>query len=345
MASESGLGTARALWISGRRTLELRPEPLSHPRTGEVLVRALASGISQGSELLVYRGDVPPDLPLDLPTLDGAFTFPVKYGYALVGCVEEVGNSVTSLVPGDKVFVHHPHQEAFIVPATMPVPLPVGLDPVLGIFTANVETAVNALLDTPLHLGEAVAVFGLGVVGLLIAQLLKLAGAGLVVGVDPLPGRRAVGRAVGIDAVLPADGDAAQRIRDLTLGRGADIAIEASGHGEALQIAVEAVADEATIVAVSWYGQKPVTLMLGGHFHRGRVKIQSSQVGRLNPAVAPRWDRDRRMAFVQRLLPSMHLAELITHRVSLARAAEAYELLEKQPDATLQVVLTYTDED
>lgn len=340
-ASPSSLEKACALWITGPRSLELRQERLSQPGPGEVLVRALASGISQGSELLVYRGDAPRDLPLDLPTLAGSFAFPIKYGYALVGRVEATGSDVTDLAPGDHVFVHHPHQDAFTVGATVPIKLPHGLDPVLGVFTANLETAVNVLLDTSIHLGEAVVVFGLGVVGLLIAQLLKLSGAGLVAAVDPLSARRELATAVGIDTVLSTERDVPHQIRELTQGRGADIAIEASGHGEALQAAVDAVADEGTVLAVSWYGLKPVTLTLGGHFHRGRVKIQSSQVGRLNPASAPRWDRARRTALVQRLLPSLHLAELITHRIPLERAADAYDLLDRQPDRALQVILTY----
>jgi D-arabinose 1-dehydrogenase-like Zn-dependent alcohol dehydrogenase len=140
--------------------------------------------------MLVYRGEVPEDLPLDLPTLAGSFGFPIKYGYATVGRILDVGPGVEDLAAGDFVFVHHPHQDVFVVPGAMAVRLPDGLDPLLGPFVANLETAINVVHDTPLRLGETALVFGQGVVGLLAAQLLKIVGAGRVLAVDPLKKRR-----------------------------------------------------------------------------------------------------------------------------------------------------------
>src|SRR5215213_226252 len=190
---------ARALWLAAARTPELREERALPPGPGEVRVRAIASAISQGTEMLVYRGEVPAELPLDLPTLAGAFAFPIKYGYAVVGRVIDVGDGVESVGPGDVVFALHPHQSVFTAPVDMVTPLPGGIDPLAGVFTANLETAVNVLLDTPLKLGETVAVFGLGTVGLLTAQLLRRAGAGRVIGVEPLARRRTAGEAAGVD--------------------------------------------------------------------------------------------------------------------------------------------------
>ncbi|MDQ3855058.1 MAG: zinc-binding alcohol dehydrogenase, partial [Chloroflexota bacterium] len=157
---------AHALWFTAPRTAEFRPEMVPLPGPGEVRIQATASALSQGTEMLVFRGEVPTDLPLDLPTLAGSFAFPIKYGYATVGRVLDVGAAVEDLAPGDLVFVHHPHQNVFVVPAKMPVRLPEGLDPLLGLFIANLETAVNVVHDTPLHLGETALVFGQGVVGL-----------------------------------------------------------------------------------------------------------------------------------------------------------------------------------
>ena len=345
MTAEPAVREARALWLTAPRAAELRRETVAPPGPHEVRVRTIASALSQGTELLVYRGEVPSDLPLDLPTLSGSFAFPIKYGYASVGRIEDVGPGVNGWAAGDTVFVHHPHQSAYVVPATMPVRLPAGLDPLLGPFTANLETAVNVLLDTPLHLGETVVVFGQGVVGLLIAQLLKRAGAGRVLAVEPLARRRAAASSVGVDEALPPAADLPARIRAATGGRGADIAIEASGSGAALQSAVESVAVEGTVVAVSWYGTKPVPLALGGHFHRGRVRLRSSQVGGLDPALAPRWDRARRTALVSELLPQLRLAELISHRIPFAEAPAAYRLLDEHPEEALQVVLTYEGEE
>lgn len=337
---------ARALWLTAPRRAELRDEAVPPPAVGEVRVRALASGISQGTELLVYRGQVPPDLPLDLPTLAGSFAFPIKYGYASVGRVLDVGPGVTALAPGDLVFTHHPHQSAYVVPEALPVRLPPSLerDPALGDFFANVETALNVLLDTPLRLGESAVVFGAGTVGLLIAQLLRRAGAGHVAVVDPLLARRERALAVGADAALAPGDDLAERLAGHTGGRMPDVVIEASGAPNALQAAIDVVADEGTVVAVSWYGTKPVTLALGGHFHRGRVRLRSSQVGRLDPALAPRWDRARRAEVALGLLPRLRLEPLISHRIPFARAAEAYRLLDERPSEAGQVVLMYDDE-
>ena len=335
---------ARALWLTAPRTAELREEPVPAPCAGEVRIRAVASAVSQGTEMLVYRGQVPADLPLDLPTLAGSFGFPIKYGYASTGRVTDVGAGVTGLAPGDLVFVHHPHQSAYTVPATLPVRLPCGLDPERGVFTANLETAVNVLLDTPLRLGETVVVFGQGTVGLLITQLLRRAGAGCVVAVDPLPGRRAIALAAGATAAFAPDADLAAEVRRLNHGRAADVAIEVSGAAPALQAAIDVVADEGTVVAVSWYGTKQVTLTLGGHFHRGRVRLLSSQVGHVNPALAPRWDRERRLDVALDLLPLLDLGCLISHRIPLADAPDAYRLVDEQPEASMQVLLTYDGE-
>lgn len=336
---------ARALWFSGPRRAELRDELVSAPAAGEVRIRALASAISQGTELLVYRGLVSPDLPLDLPTLAGSFAFPIKYGYASVGRVLDVGPGVTALEPGDLVFTLHPHQSAYVVPETLPARLPPTLDrdPALGVFLANVETALNVLLDTPLRLGESAVVFGAGTVGLLIAQLLRRAGAGYVAVVDPLAARRERALTIGADAAL-APGDVASRSSREPGGEDPDVVIEASGAPRALQAAIDVVADEGTVVAVSWYGTKPVTLALGGHFHRGRVRLRSSQVGRIDPALAPRWDHARRTAVAVGLLPQLRLEPLISHRIPLARAAEAYELLDRHPEEAGQIVLTSGDD-
>ena len=220
------------------------------PGPGEVRVRAIASALSQGTEMLVYRGQVPADLPLDLPTLAGSFAFPIKYGYATVGRVVDAGPGVVEPAPGDTVFVHHPHQTVFVVPAGLPIRLPTGLDPLCGLFTANLEATVNVLLDMPLRLGETALVFGQGTVGLLLAQLLRRAGAGQVIGVDPLARRREVARAVGVDVALEPGPDLPAQVRALTGGRGADVALEASGAGAALQAAIDAVADEGTVMVV-----------------------------------------------------------------------------------------------
>ena len=330
---------ASAVWFAAPRTAELRRERVPPPGPGEVRVRSIASAISHGTEMLVYGGQVPPDLPLDLPTFAGSFSFPIKHGYATVGRVTESGTGVERLSAGDLVFVHHPHQQVFTAPADLPVRLPEGTDPTSGVFFANLETALNVVHDTPLSLGETALVFGQGVVGLLVTQLLKRAGADRVLAVEPVRKRRALALGVGADAAFEPGEDLHERILEATGGRGADVAVEASSSGAALQAAVDVVAAEGTVVVASWYGTRPVTLSLGGHFHRGRVKVRSSQVGRISPELGARWDRARRTGAVLDLLPRLRLKELVSHRIPFEDAPRAYRLVDEEPGQTVQVVL------
>lgn len=335
---------AQALWFSAPRTVELRAESVPPPGPGLVRVQTIASAVSQGTERLVYRGEVPPDLPLDLPTLAGSFGFPIKYGYAAVGRVRDVGPDVTTHAPGDLVFGLHPHQTIFNLPAAAALRLPAASDPLLGVFTANLETAVNIVHDTPLHLGETALIFGQGIIGLLVAQVLRLAGARRVIAVEPAPMRRDLSRRIGVDMVLAPAADLRDQIRAANAGRAPDVVIEASGSSAALQAAIDNVVQDGAVVVASWYGTKPVQLMLGEHFHRGRVRLISSQVGRLNPALGTRWDYARRSATVLDLLPQLVLADLVTHRIPLADAPDAYRLIDEQPDQVGQVILVYAAE-
>lgn len=291
----------------------------------------MASAISHGTEMLVFRGEVPPGTELDLPTLNGSFGFPIKYGYASVGRILEVGSSVDSLAVDDAVFVMHPHQTEYVVPASMPIRLPHGLAPHLGVFVANLETAVNIVLDAAPRLGERVVVFGQGVVGLLITQLLKRTGLSQLVVVDPVARRRELAMRLGADAALEPGGS----------GGDFDLAIEASGSPNALDQALASVAFGATVVVCSWYGTKPVQLQLGGPFHRRRLRIVSSQVGTIDSALQPRWTYRRRLALALDLLPSLQLEPLVSHRIPFSDAAAAYRLVDQQPEQTTQVVLTY----
>lgn len=334
---------ARSLWFEGPRRVGFRETPVASPGRGEIQVRALYSAISQGTELLVYRGQVAPDLPLDLglTTMEGSFRFPIKYGYASVGEVHEVGAGVTALRPGDRVFVHYPHQSAYVVDASRAIKLPADLPPTHGVFLASLETAFNIVLDSRLHLGETVAIFGQGVVGLLLTQLLRKAGAELVIAIDRFERRRTLAQQLGAHLVFPPADDIAQRIRASTDGRGADIVIEASGAPEALAPAIRAVADQATVVVVSWYGTKPVTLPLGEEFHRGRLTLKSSQVSRLDPSLAPRWTLERRLQTVLRWLPVLPLDQLISHCYPLAEASRAYEQADLHPEEMVQMLFDY----
>ena len=323
--------TARAVWFTGPGRVALRDEALPAPGPRELLVRAERSAISHGTELLVYRGQIPPGTTLDLPTLAGSFEFPIKYGYASVGRVVEAGRDVVEVRPGDRVFCLHPHQTAYVVPVDLAWKLPADLDPERGVFAANVETALNVLLDAPVRLGERVLVYGQGTVGLLVGMLARRNGAGRVVVVDPLAHRRALGLSLGADAALDPAAATPEGIAKATGGR-PDAIYEVSGSPAALQGAIDAVADEGTVVVCSWYGTKPASLMLGDRFHRGRIRLRSTQVGRIAPELAPRWDYVRRRAAVLDLLRVLPVERMVSHRFPFDRAAEAYALVARQTE-------------
>jgi len=330
-----------SVWFSSAREVDVRPETMPDVGPREVRVVATASAVSHGTEMLVFRGQIPEGLELDLPTLRGSFDFPIKYGYASAGRVVEAGADVRRLKPGDPVFVHHPHQSTYVVPEAMPVRLPDGLDPTLGVFLANVETAANVVIDAAPRLGERVAVFGQGVIGLLITQLLRRTGPGQIIVVEPVARRRELARQVGADVALDANADVVSAIRELTDGAGVDLVIEASGSVGALDRALETLAFGGTCVVCSWYGTKPVQLRLGGPFHRRRLRIVSSQVSTIDAALQPRWTQQRRLALARDLLADLELGALISHRIPVEQAAEAYALVDQHADQTVQVILTY----
>ena len=332
LGTGAAVSGSRAVWFTARRRVDVRPAEVREPGPSEVLVEAELSAVSAGTELLAYSGQVPTGLKPDLPTVEGDFTFPIKFGYACVGRVAGTER---------RVFALHPHQTRFVCPADLVVPLPDAIGPEQGVFFANLETAFNVVLDAHPRLGEVVAVFGQGVVGLLVTALLRRTGVGRLIAVDPFAARREAALGLGADLALDPAEAGPEQLRELTAGRGLDLAIEASGSDAALQTAIDAVAFQGTVVACAWYGSKPVTLDLGRRFHRERVRLVSSQVSSLDPALAPRWDRPRRTAAVLDLLGRLELTGLITHRFRLAEAPTAYRLLDERPAEAIQVVFRY----
>jgi 2-desacetyl-2-hydroxyethyl bacteriochlorophyllide A dehydrogenase len=330
-----------AVWFPAAGVAEIRTEPPQPVGPTDVRVRAIVSGLSAGSELLVYRGLAPADLPPDLPTVEGDFRLPIKFGYASVGTVVEVGAEVAGLEVGDQVFAHHPHQTEYVVPADFPIRLPKGLPVERGVFAANLETAATVVLDAHPRLEEAVLIVGQGIVGLLVTMLLKRAGARPIIAVDLHQHRRDAAVRAGADHALDAGNGLVPQVLELTGGRGVDVAVEASGSPAALQSCVDSAAFGATVVVASWYGTRDVMLGLGGAFHRRRLRLVSSQVSTLDPTLSPRWSRERRTDMVRTLLTELPMEELISHRFPFSAAASAYELLESKPEECLQVVLGY----
>ena len=337
-----------ALWFTAPRAVEVRDDDLAEPSTGEARVRVVASAISPGTEMLVYRGEFPPELALDstLSALGGGFQYPVRYGYASVGRVDAVGAGVDEPWLGRRVFAFQPHASAYVAPVAELLPIPDDVADEDALFLANMETAVNFLLDGAPLIGERVAVFGQGVVGLLTLGLLAGLPLAACVGVDRWPARLATARRLGATAVLdPLAPDAAAQLRTLG-GAGADpedpagfdLIYELSGAPAALNDAIAAAAFDGRIVVGSWYGAKPATLDLGRRFHRGRVRLISSQVSTLTPSLAGRWTKARRLDVAWRRLAALRPSQLITHRLPLTQAAEAYRRIDAGPDSCLQVI-------
>lgn len=290
---------ARSCWLAEPGRAELRAETLPAPGPGEVRVRALHSGISRGTETLVFRGEVPESEfdRMRAPFQQGAFPAPVKYGYSSVGVVEEGPPELQ----GRTVFCLHPHQSHYVVPAEAVHPLPDGVPPERAVLAANLETAVNALWDAAPRVGDRIAVVGGGTVGLLVAWLAaRLPGCQVQV-VDTQAGKGGVAERLGADFAVPA-----------VARREADLVIHASGHPEGLATALDLAAFEATVLELSWYGSRPVSLPLGAAFHARRLVLKSSQVGHVAAAQRARWSHRRRFELALSLLADPALDALVT---------------------------------
>ncbi len=334
---------ARALWFTAARQAELLDEPVAEPADDQVTVRAIVSMISAGTEMLIYRGQLPAEDDLGLETCEGSFGFPVKYAYQVVGEVVAAGAD-TKYQPGDRVFARHPHQELFTMRdnSTLLFSLPTSLDPERAIFANLLDVALNCNLDIPVRHGDCVVVYGQGIVGSLAAQLAKRT-AGTVIAVDPLPNRRDIALSWGADhAVDPDDVEAV--VADATSGRGADISIEATGVPAALQSAIRCTGQEGTIAAVSFFGAKIVPLILSPEFHYRRQRIVSSQVSTIGSGLQPRWDLERRMATVFALLEQPWLVTSVSHRTPFESAPSAYQSLDQDPSSAMGVLLAYGED-
>ena len=324
----------RSLYFTAPHRVDVRDETVRPPLAGEVWVETTASAISPGTELLVYRGQAPTELAVDetISALPGLFSFPLKYGYAAVGRVAALGPDVDESWLNRLVFAFNPHESHFTAAAANLLPLPADVDVDTALFLPNMETAVNFLHDGAPLVGERVAVFGQGIVGLLTTSLLAQMPLANLTTFDRYPLRREASRSLGAHASLdPSEPTDLQ----------ADLTYELSGSPATLDQAIAATGFDGRVIIGSWYGQKRADLNLGGRFHRSRIRLISSQVSTLAPELSGRWTKARRMEVAWQLLREVKPARLITHRFPLAEAAKAYELIDQRPETCIQVVLTY----
>lgn len=342
-----------ALILEAPRALAFVDEPEPALAADQVRVRTLLSGISAGTELTSYRGTSPhvekrwdAERRLFVRNDAGKPKYPVtNLGYEEVGEIVELGADVHDLAVGDRVCGTWGHRTAHVAAAdyVRARRLPRGVDPLVGIFSHMGPVALNGVLDAEIRLGETVCVFGLGVVGQLVAQLARLSGA-RVIGVDPVGARRDLAARLGATDVLDAGaGSVAEQVKELTRGRGADVCIEASGSTNALNEAIRACAYSSKVVAMGFFQGEGKGLFLGEEFHHNRIDLVCSQISGVANVIRHRWDRLRLISTFIDLAAagSVDVGALVTHRRPFAEARALFELLDARPAEALQTVLTF----
>lgn len=343
---------ARQLWFTSPYQVEIREQVLPPLEAGQLLVKNLCSAVSAGTEMLVYRGQLPAGLALDatLESLQQQASYPLQYGYACIGRVEQTGAGVDPAWQDKRVFAFQPHASHFIAAPEQLIALPDDMEPEAAVFLANMETAVNLVLDGNPALGERVAVLGQGIVGLLLSSLLAQFPLSELHALDGIADRRNHALSLGVnqvhDSASPSQIAALLKIlgcpvQPETPGAGADLIYEVSGAPEALNLAIEMCSYSGRIVIGSWYGSKSTHLHLGGVAHRNRIKFIGSQVSTIAPELGGRWDKARRFRVAWEMIRRVRPQQLVSHRIPLEQAGEVYHLLDRTPEQVLQALFIY----
>jgi 2-desacetyl-2-hydroxyethyl bacteriochlorophyllide A dehydrogenase len=332
----------KTLYFTAPRQVDIREEPLPALGADHVLVETTCSAISAGTEMLIYQGRFPRDLEADaaISSLRGGFGYPLAYGYACVGVVRDTGTQVDRAWRDRLVFDFQPHTSHFITTPDSLLPFPSSLYPDCACFLPNMETAINLVQDGAPIFGERVLVLGQGIVGLLTAALLNEFPLDTLVTADCYPLRC---NSSPITPHLSFDPQAPGFRREAIelLKPGADLTFELSGNPAALNDALALTCFSGRIVIGSWYGEKQVEVNLGGTFHRSRIKLISSQVSTIAPELEGRWDKTRRFEAAWKALERVKPEKWITHRIAIDDAAQAYRLLDENPQEAIQVLLIY----
>jgi 2-desacetyl-2-hydroxyethyl bacteriochlorophyllide A dehydrogenase len=351
---------AHAYMLIKPRTLELQelPDPSLGPR--DVRLRSVLSGISHGTEMNLYRGTAPfaekhfdREYRLFMPNEEPGFR-PMRLGYEMVSRVVEVGQEVREVRVGDLVHTATPHGTATVVnldeDAGKEIPmqaLPSGVSPEQGVFAALIGVALAAVHDAQIKVGDHVAVFGLGAIGLLVAQLARLNGASHIVAIDPIARRRHIAEGLGVDDVIdPTVRDPGKALKMRTNApHGADVAIEASGHYAGLQGALRAAHMGGTVVTLGYYQGGATPVCLGEEWHHNRLNLVSSMAVWGCPSrFHPMWDRQRISRTAIELLArgALQVEEMVTQRYPYQEAPQAYRFIDERPEETIKVVLEYS---
>jgi threonine dehydrogenase-like Zn-dependent dehydrogenase len=321
---------AHALWYDGPRAALLRDETPPAPDAGQALVKTLWSGVSRGTERLVFEGRVPAseEERMRAPFQDGAFSFPVKYGYCAVGVIERGPPQRL----GETVFCLHPHQTRFVAPLDALHPVPSNVPPRRATLAANMEAALNALWDSGAGPGDNIVAVSAGVVGLLVAFIAAQLPGAVVNVTDRDASRAPIAQSFGARFAL------AQHVAP---DGAADVVFHTSASAQGLALALASAGQEATIVELSWYGDAQIAAPLGGAFHAKHLRLVSSQVGQVAPSRRPRWDYARRMNKALELLADPCLDALVDREIAFADAPQEIARI-LAPDASgLAPVIRY----
>ena len=342
MSLNSNSVRTEGVWFTEPNKVEVREKEISSPGPDQVMVSTLYSAISAGSELLLYRGELPDDISLDnsIESLKKGVAYPLQYGYACVGEVTYIGSQVDRSWEGRKVFCFHPHESYFLAETKDLLLIPDNVAPSDAIFLPNMETAVNLIQDGRPAIGERAVVLGQGVVGLLLAELLsEFPLSSLVVIEKNLERHRwskliGIGNVCGPDEVLETD--------LISLG-GADLLYEVSGNTEALNLAIKLSGYCSRVVIGSWYGNRAMKVDLGGEAHRNRLQLITSQVSTIEPGLTGRWNKKRRIDLAWEMIDKVKPSKFITHAVPVREAPSLYRQLSEGTEGLLQVVFEYRD--
>ncbi len=328
MAKQSPRSGVRAFWVCEPGVGEIRPVSLAAPGPDDVLVRTVRTGISRGTETLVFRGDVPPSQyeSMRAPFQDGDFPGPVKYGYLNVGIVEAGAAHLRDRL----VFCLYPHQTAFVVPAGAVVLVPEDVPRDRAVLAGTVETAVNVLWDAPPLVGDRIAVVGAGMVGCCVARLLTRVPGTQVTLVDVDPQRAEVAATLGVDFASPDDAPGE-----------CDLVVHASATASGLQRALELLTDEGEVLELSWYGDRAITLTLGGAFHARRLGVRASQVGQIAPRRRNRRSHRDRLTLALELLRDDAFDALLTGATPFNQLPDVMPRLARGELPALCHVITY----
>jgi len=326
----------KTVYFTAPRQVELREEALLGVGADEVLVETVCSSISAGTEMLVYRGEFP-HLKDSHDNLSSDLNYPLAYGYACVGRIIETGKQVDKSLLDKLVFGFQPHTSAFICNPSSLILAPASIPAEACSFLPNMETAVNLIQDAAPILGERVLVLGQGVVGLLVASLLKEFPLESLVTSDCYNLRRESSLNIGVNKSF----DPIDNKDQLAYTQGFDLAFELSGSPSALNDVIAFTRFSGRVVIGSWYGEKKAPIELGGAFHRSRIKLISSQVSTIAPELSGRWDKARRFEVAWEALKRIQPQKWITHRFPIEEADKAYHLLDENPQETIQVIFEH----